>query len=90
MGSASLAQNVLNAKSRVLVLTPFSDTSFYDAAVTRCGSKKSVQDGDHNLYKRILFISRLNLGLYVIDLLENCIIIWYYNFLRSEGKCSDR
>ena len=29
MGSASLERNVLNAKSRVLVFMPFSDTSFY-------------------------------------------------------------
>ena len=85
MGSASLERNVLNAKSRVLVFTPFSDTSFY------CGDplqlENCVQDGNH---ERILFITRLNLGLYVFDLLENCIITWYYNFLRSEGKCSGR
>ena len=83
MGSASLDQNVLNAKSSVLVFMPFSDTSFY------CGDPLRLEKchGDHNLYERILFIY---LELYVFDLLENCIIIWYYNFLRSEGKCSDR
>ena len=83
MVSASLERNVLNAKSRVLVFTPFSDTSFY------CGDPLRVEKchGDINFYERILFIY---LGLYVLDLLENCIIIWYYNFLRSEGKCSDR
>ena len=84
MGSASLERNVLNAKSRVLVFTPFSDTSFY------CGDPLQVEKCPRwrpSSYERILFI---NLGLYVFDLLENCIIIWYYNFLRSEGKCSDR
>ena len=83
MGSASLERYVLNAKSRVLVFTPFSDTSFY------CGDPLRLEKchGDHNLYERILLIY---LGLYVFDLLENCIIIWYYNFLRSKGKCSDR
>ena len=40
MGSASLEQNVLNAKSRVLVFTPFSDTSFYDAGVTVAVQRK--------------------------------------------------
>ena len=87
MGSASLERNVLNAKSRVLVFTPFSDTSFY------CGNplrlEKCFQDGVH-FYERNQTILFIDLGLYVIDLLENCIIIWHYNFLRSEGKCSDR
>ena len=82
MGPASLERNVLNAKSHVLVFTPFSDTSFY------CGNPLRLEmcHGVH-LYERIPFI---DLGLYVINLLENCIIIWHYNFLRSEGKCSDR
>ena len=48
MGPASLERNVLNAKSRVLVFTPFSDTSFY------CGNPLRLEmcHGVH-LYERI-------------------------------------
>ena len=48
-------------------MTPLSTTLQFNV-------KKSVQDGDHNLYERTLYIYFLILGLYVSDRLENCTI----------------
>ena len=57
MGSASLEQNVLNAKSHVLFLTPFSDTSFYDVAV-EC--QKMNPRWRHNLFTNEIIIKSLD------------------------------
>ena len=74
MGSASLERNVLDVKSHVLPLMPFSDTSFYDVAVQCQKRSPRWRPQSLNLYF-------LNLGLYVSDLLENCTIFGTTIFL---------
>ena len=76
MWLVSLERNVLNAKSHVL-FTPLSDTSFFDIEV-KCQKKESKMAATIFLRMNPIF---LNLGLFVRDLLENCIIFGTTIFL---------
>ena len=51
------------------------------STMLRFNVRKSVQNGDHNLYERTLYIYFLILGPYVSDLLENCTIFGTTIFL---------